>query len=415
MIRRSLLSGSGGSVTLAALRSLASSPHGGWDQGPVPIAHGYNNKTYLTWFNGGAGNIETAAWDNTTHTLSSIGVAFSAVPYDDHNAACLMMRNDGRMMVAWSPHNADNIYLRINDTAETVTWASESVINIASQIGASGGGGYTYISLIQLRGVSGNPIYCFFRDSLTGSTTGRIGYTVSTNGGVTWGAKVILFAGTTGNVPYFSIASDWSTRIDIFTTDTAPGNVGSGASVYHMYINGTTGTYHKTDGTAITSPPFGTSNLTLVESGASGAAWPFGASYDASGRPAAVVMRHLESPTNDNDIQVARWTGSSWSITNVTTAGGLAGGDRFASGADIRHDLADRIYCSRLVSSQWEVFEYTSNDNWATSFGTQLTFSSSNLNWEVRCPHEPIGLRAAWLNGTFVSSSNFSYRTDGWG
>ncbi len=418
--RRLLITGGSGSFTPPpgpSLRTLAADPHGGWDAPPDPKAHHYNGKTYLTWFDGGNGRIEAAAYDHATETMGPIGLVWSAVPYDDHNTGCLMRKADGTFLSAFSVHNADLIAVRLTTTPEDVTSSAwGSVVDVDAQIGASGGGGYTYLSAVQLRDVAGQPIYLFFRDR-TAANTGRIAYTVSTDGGSTWGAKTLLFTGATGNVPYFRVGTDWSTRIDVFTTDTAPGNVGSNASLYHFWIDGTTGDRYQTDGTLISAAlPLAAADVTLVESGASGACWAFGASRDSGGRPACVVMRHLESPVNDNDIQVARWTGAAWSVTDVTTAGGLANGDRFASGAAINHELSNTIYCSRLVGGAWEVFRYATADNWATWTETQLTSGSTALNWLVECPHEQAaGLAAVWPYGTFVDFDNYHYATRGWG
>ena len=389
--------------------TLTAAPHGGWTQIQDPKAYydANTDRTYLTWLNGSDGGVYIQAWDHGDAALvGSPFLIFDPGAPNNHNSPAVMVREDGRILVAESGHSTASMRLRISTNPGDVTAFGASV-NLDSQLG---GNRYTYPVLYQLRGVANDPIYLFYRElSSVISNTGRLAYSVSTDGGATWSAQTLLFTGANDRAPYWRIGSDWNTRIDIFTTDREPA---TSTGVWHFYLDGSDGSRHTSDGTAIAAAlPLTTSALTLVEDNTDGALWSWGVAYDPA--PATVLMQ--ENGSTNNRIKTARWRSGAWQVDQVlASVGGQLGINKYASGVGIDHSDPDTLYIARKIGTHWEMYRYVSANDGSTWTGTALTEGSEVDHVWADTPHfAGAGLSAIWLSGSYTDDSTYSFGISG--
>lgn len=390
----------------AAVRTVTSAPQGGWTQIQDPKAFHYNGATYAVWTNGSSGDIEIAKYDEAAHTTTThvLAAAFEPGGLDDgvdiHSSPSVIVRPDGHIVVAAAHHaETDGPYVYISTNAEDIT-AWGSAVRPDASIGAAQ---YTYMILYQL---ASGAIYLFYRDYISGTSTGRLAYSASTDGGSTWSARTVLYTGASGHVPYWRVVSDWDDRFDIFITDIEP----NASKLGHFYLIGSTGKRYTSAGVEITtSLPIGYSDVTQVHAAT---AWSWGGCIDSMGRPATVLMVDI---TGDNAIKVARWRSGAWQVNTVVSAvGGHLGINQYASGCGIHHTNPNIVYVAKKAT-HWEMWRYVSADDGATWTGTQLTSGSSSENVWADVVHHADRLEGIWAYGTYSDDLTYSFGIRGWG
>lgn len=400
--------GAGFHVDTLTVSTVASAPNGGWTQIPDPKVVVVGGTAFLGWVDGTSHDVEYAQWDIASEVLSTpVALGHLLVddgPPDNHNSGSILVRSsDSKLLAAYSGHADDRVRLRIStNPLDATAWGSEQVVNPAL-----GTCTYTYQTLVE----EGGTLYWFTRCHLTATNTGRLAYATSTDGGATWSSWTLLLTGASGKVPYWRIWSNGAGRIDIFTTDDSP----TSSSLYHFYIDTASGNRYQSDGTLIaTSLPIGVADMTLVKSNAAGAVWSWGNCWDGS-RPATVLMRYVSA--SDNEVMVARWTGSAWQVDAVATAGGVVTGNQYASGAAISKTDPNLVYMARKVSGVFEMYRYRSTDDGATWTGSQLTSGSAHDNiWPDSVTGGGRDMEAVWLYGDYTSDTSFDFgiRAVGW-
>lgn len=409
VIARRLLIAGGGAASFVApprILTLTSAPQGGWTQIQDPKAFYYNGATYFAYApdTGSTGDIVVGKYVHstgvtTTHVLAS---AYENPP-DNHSSPSVIVLPDGRLMVGAAHHaEVTSPSFWVSTNPEDITsWNSPMTPDAV--IGAAQ---YTYIVMYPM---ADGKVYVFYRDYISGTNTGRLGYT--TWDGVTlsnagWTGRKILYTGATGHVPYWRIISDPANDlIHVFVTDVEPDSSALG----HFYFDIGAVMVHASDGTPLTwngtSTLLDWSDITLVQ-GAT--CWSWGASVDALGRPAAVIMRDVGS---DNAIDVARWRSGAWQVDEVVASvGGQVTGNQYASGAAIHHANPNLVYYAKKDGSHWEMFKARSVDDGATWSETQLTTGSTGDNLWPEVPHNAgVGLSGLWPCGAYTSDTNYSF------
>jgi Neuraminidase (sialidase) len=384
--------------------SLTAAPHGGWTI-PMPGAYAYNGKTYFTWVNGTSGATEVAEYAHDAQTISAPFTLDDFGGPDNHNNASVMVRkSDKRLIAAYAQHDAVTAYLRISTNPEDAT-AWQAYVDLDAQLGSSD---YTYMTLVQLRGVANDPIYLFYRDF--SASTGRLAYSVSTDDGATWSARTLLYTGASGQVPYWEIMTDWDTRIDIVTTSETPGNSPT-SGLYHFYLSG--GNRYKTDGTIISAAlPLVAANITLIEANTDGEHIALATATNGTS-PASLFMVKLSS--SNNSVRHAIWNGSAWVVHEVCQTDGVVAGNQYASSGAIGWNDPYLVYTARKVGSKFEMFRYTSADGGVTWAGAQLTVSSSvDHMWAEPVVFAEAALEVIWLSGTYASDTNNNFGISGY-
>lgn len=386
-----------------------------------------------TWFNDpraiiydGVAHTAAVDWNGsilTNQVKPARGWQASDVQYqgegvDDHNNGAILQRADGKFLRLWAGHNDANYWAAASENANDArTWAAP--VDIASQLGMSGNYGYANAVILD----SGR-IYLFFRadNPSTLEFTWHYSYTDNADGLTGWQTATQL-AGS--GRPYHKFRKAASGDIiHITLNDGHPASVATN-SVYHYYIKDTAGTitYHQSDGTAITNPPFATSELTEVYdgSGAGGRAWVWDIVVDGDDRPViafATFPDYDGSTADDHRYYQARWNGSAWSASEVCAAGSTvyvtATSEPFYSGGVITDPQdKDVVYCSREVDGNGDIdistgvhqiYKYTTADSGATWTGSQLTESSD------KCfrPYIAEGGRIlTYVTGPYVSTTDY--------
>jgi hypothetical protein len=388
-----------------ALRTLSSAPQAGWTQIQDPKAIHYNGSTYVVFApdTGTSSDLVVGKYVHATQTFTSHVLASAyETPPDNHSSPSVFVRSSDHRIVVAAAHHAEvtSPSIWISTNPEDIS-AFGSAITPDASIGADQ---YTYMILYQM---ASGTIYLFFRDYISGTTTGRLSYSTSTDGGSTWSARTILYTGATGKVPYWRIIGDGDHTIHIFPTDDVP----TASPLGHFYLDTATGNRYKSDGTLISaSLPIGYSDITQVHAAT---AWSWGGCVDSLGRPATVMMVDVGS---DNAIKVGRFRSGAWQVnTVIASVGGQLTGNQYGSGCAIHHTNPDIVYLARKAT-KWEMWRYVSLDDGVTWTGTQLTSGSSVDNVWPEVVHNPgTGLEAIWEAGNYTLDTDYDFGIKGWG
>lgn len=406
--RRLILAGGGsfGDASGGPPVALTASPEGGWAI-PSPSAYEHNDRTYVGWVDS-TGHIKIGVFDSTSGASLMTPIVVRNSAADLHNNPSILVDSvSHRLVVAYCDHVDIRMRVRVSVTS------LDTDPLLADGFGGEWHGAdapiNTYAMLVQLRGISGAPIYLFTRDLPDTSlpTTTRFGYWVSTDLFATDPPYVRLFTAGTGLRSYWEIASDWDTRIDVFACQGTPG-VDATVPLRHFYIDGTNGHYNKSDGTQITaSLPFATTDMTLVDASAGGSISPNGsAAYDADG-PALV---YFVLSGGDNAVWTARWRSGAWQLNEVVASvGGVVTGNNYASGCAMDPFDSTRVWVGAKVGSHFELFRFRTGDDGATWSTRQLTDGSAIDYLFVEPVHFATGLRVTCLAGTYTSDVDYAF------
>lgn len=395
--------GASGFEVPRALRTLTSSPTGGWTQIQDPKATYYNGATYFAFApdTGTTGNLTIGKYVHATGvvTTTTLATAFENPP-DNHSSPSVIVRSSDRRIVVAASHHAEVTapYVYISTNPEDI-----SAFGAAIRPTSIGAAQYTYMVLYQM---ASGTIYLFYRDYISGTNTGRLAYSTSTDGGATWAARTVVYTGASGKVPYWRIMSDGS-LVHIFATDDVP----TASPTGHFYIDTSTGKRYTSAGVEIlTALPIGYSDITQVHAAT---CWSWGASIDALGRPACILM---VDTTGDNAIKVARWRSGAWQVdTVVASVGGQLTGNQYGSGCAIHHTNPNIVYVAKKAT-KWEMWRYISTNDGSSWTGTQLTSGSSVDNiWSEVVHDAGPGLEGIWLAGNYTSDTDYAFGTAGWG
>lgn len=408
------VAGSGTALIDAGTHTLTSNPKGGWTI-PDPAAW-YDadaERTFFVYVNADDGGHEIGQYDHATATVSTFRLADAGPDEgatDTHNNPSVLVRADGRLVVAYCSHLDTKVRVRVSSVAGDISaFATEQVLDPGY------GGVYTYAMLAQLSGVSGDPIYLFVRSIPNiSSQVGRLAYATSTDGGESWSSFSLLFSGSSSpaKVPYWTITSDWDTRLDVFTS-----SAGDSSDLFHFYVDGTTGKTYKSDGTEITATrPFAVGDMTQVYDGSgSSGAFALGAAWD--GTTAVLCYVRLISSGTDNDIWTARWRSGAWVRRQVVaTVGGHHAGNSYLPSANIATTDPDRVLVHKLDGSHYEAFLEVSSDDGVSWTETQLTNASTKDQMWVMPVYRTAGrLDWLWLSMDYTSDTNYDAGVIGYG
>ena len=171
-------------------------------------------------------------------------------PQDDHNAAALLIRPDGRYLAMYARHNHDNLsYWRISTKPHDAgDWGPEQTFDWTPDIEAAGAASHvTYSNLFYLS--AEKRTYDFSR-----AINDDPSMLVSTDQGDYWSyAGKLLTEKKLGYVNgYTKYASNGLDRIDFITTEHHPRDFNN--SIYHGYIQG--GKLYRSDGAAVDNDVF---------------------------------------------------------------------------------------------------------------------------------------------------------------
>jgi hypothetical protein len=346
-----------------------------WYNDPRAVYSASENATYVGYLTNG-GVVTIGKYDHDTGSFSTFALR-TLSPIDDHDNPAVMIRDDGRIMVAYTQHNSATVYTRVSTNAHDISaWGSEVLLPTSS-------GDYSYAHLYQF---SNGDIIVFYRFRISGVERDTR-YRVSTDGGATWGTEQRLFYVATER-PYFK-ACQVGDILHFCSTTSQPNEVPLGSNdLYHYYMDYNDGSpnFYESDGTLIgdeTALPLTPADVTLAfDATASGDnAWNWAIAADESGNVAIVYQLSDGNPQGTTVYPVvyryAYWNGTSWSNNDIVTTSGVIHADLseqyYTAGLTIDPDDLSKVYLCRSVDGNPQLFLYETADSGSTWTPTQLT------------------------------------------
>ncbi len=359
------------------------------------------------------GNVEVTAMDLETGR-TELFVLHKRLEADDHDAPALLVLPDGRVMAAYSRHNADRkiryrVTLRPGDVG---AWTTERFFKIKAS-----GYGATYSNLYRLE-AEGGRIYDFYRGEHFDPNV-----IASEDGGETWQGAGRLLGGP--GRPYLRYASNGIDEIHFVCTEGHPRDCDN--SLYHGYVKG--GMVHDSAGTVIGRLGEGArpESMTRVFAGdADNVAWPADLEL-FEGRPYSVYSVQKDGaglPRRrgglDHRYRYAWFDGSRWRDHEVARAGSrLYAGEDDYTGLICLHPADPRVvYFSTDVDPEtgepliskadgqrhYEIFKGVTPDGGRTWTITPVTSNSDQDQIRPNVPRPgPPGSALIWLRGRMTT------------
>jgi len=382
------------------------------------------------------GNVELAVLDLNTLQSERV-VLHEKLEDDDHNAAALYVRPDGRYLAVYGKHNTDRLMRwRVSTKpGDATAWQPEQTLDV--------GRGYTYQNLFALADEPGR-VYNFHR-----GVGFNPNYAISTDNGqtFTYGGRLLSWDTDKtnglggGGRPYLRYASNGEDAIHFIATEDHPRNYDN--SVYHGFIR--KGAIFRSDGERVAelsttrkgnaSP----TDLTRVyQGGPDNVAWTVDLELDDKGLPVALISVQVgdadvarDSKAGGEDLRYiyARFDGQRWHSHPLAYAGSRLYApevDYSGLGAIDPNDT-DVVYISTdadpttgepLISSadnqrHYEIFKGITTDHGETWQWTAITANSTVDNIRPSVPDWKDGTALLWLRGTFRTFRDYDTKLVG--
>lgn len=387
---------------------LTNAPEGGGSRWSVPQAIYANGTTFVAYVRGTDGREQILEYDHGTQT-ATVNALHGNFDRDDHsNPAIIRRDSDGRIVVFYSKHNFTPFNVRVTTNPEdTSSWQTQ--VNLDSQLG---GTRYTYPQVHQLLAETGDPFHLFYRDEPSPGTDSRWCHSTCAPASVTsgWAAQSILYR-VASRRSYMTSWSDGQDRIHFIVTDGGGTIVDSGfTALGHFYYDA--GSYFKSDGTPMSSPPFEFDDVTQIMGGSRNL-FPAHLYLDGSGHPVLAAFNE-----DEDDIWhywYMRWSGSAWVTTEVATGDTghaySSATSRSPYGCCLDDGDVDVMYAIIEQDNIPEVWRFETADGGATfDAGTAITEESTAAVQREPFPvrNRDSSLALVWQYGTFTSYVNYS-------
>jgi hypothetical protein len=276
------------------------------------------------------GDVDVVAYDLASGEIQHF-VLHDNLQADDHNAAALLVRPDGRYLAIYTKHNSEKLsYYRVSTNPHDASaWQPEEMFDWSTTPGSDFN--VTYSNLFHLP--AEGRTYNFAR-----ANNRSPNMMLSSNHGDSWsyGGKLLSSPVNVGYVNgYLKYASNGADRIDFIATEHHPRDFNN--SIYHGFIRG--GKLYQSDGTLVDDDIFDNaarnqSALTRVfaadpENGSHmyTRAWTIDLAVDSTGNPYAIFTTRADDiPVNtrgynDHRFWYARYDGGRWYVHQLAKAG----------------------------------------------------------------------------------------------
>lgn len=336
------------------------------------------------------------------YTTTQVGNTFE---YDDHNQAQILIRkSDNRLIAFFVEHSGAKIRWRIStNPLDSTSWGTINEYNPVN--------GYSYISPYQ--STDGN-IFLFFRATVS-SGYYKWYYVKSTDDGNTFGNLVEVI--DNGNTQNYCITVQEVNKLHFVSSNGHPNNNPTlNISMYHFYFDMISETFHKTDGTLITTP-FTVSNTTLVNlTTDADTSWNLDISIK-DGKP-RILYAFYPSGKNtslfEKELWFKEWNGVAW-VNNTKISHTMSGyiekdmsvQEKAYTGASRFHtSKPDIIIMPKHINGVLELHKVDISDI-NNIYIEQLTFNSIKDNWRPICLDFPKN-NLIWLrNDKYDMYNNF--------
>ncbi len=391
---------------------------GAWCWFGDPRAVYHDGKVFTGWVSRDGG-IWVATYDVASGEIrqNNIHPKFES---DDHDNPSFLVLPDGRLMVTWSGHGGDTIFLTVSRRPGDIS-EFEPVRRLklnskeANQHCYQGGlNTYTYPSLFYL--AEERTIYLAWR-----GLDFKPNLSWSEDWGKTWAPGRIYVSPKRTYLnqrPYMKIASNGRDTLHFAFTDGHPRKEPEN-SIYYAALR--RGEFRKADGTPfrkLQEVPFDVREADVVYDARKTKvkAWVWDVAADEEGRPAIVYVRF---PTDeDHRYHYARWDGEKWHDHEIARGGGwfpqTEPGKRerepnYSGGLVLDHEDPNTVYLSIPVNGVREIQKWTTTDLGATWRKTPVTAGSRRDN--VR----PFAIRNAPEDGPqvlWMTLNSYRHYTD---
>jgi hypothetical protein len=372
------------------------------------------------------GDVDVVSYDLNSGQIDQFTL-HAALQADDHNAAAILVRPDGRYLTMYTAHNSDKLsrYRISTNPHDATSWGPEQTFNWAATPGSDFN--VTYSNLFYL--ADEDRTY-----NLARANNRSPNMMISNNEGDSWtyGGKLFNTPVNVGYVNgYFKYASNGADRIDFIATEHHPRDFNN--SIYHGYIQG--GQMFRSDGSVIDGNIFDNAApnqaaLTTVfasdpENGSQTytRAWTTDLHVDGDGNPYAIFTTRADDvPVNTNGYNdhrffYARYDGSQWNVNELAKAGArLYGSEQDYTGliALDPHD-PDMLYMSTTIDPRdetnlgvHEIFKGETADGGATWSWTPITANSQVDNLRPIVPlWDDEHTALVWMRGTYTTQQNY--------
>jgi len=406
-----------------------------WYQDPRLMVDKTNNTLLISsigtadGFDGAAraGDVDVVAYqlDSGIATRSVLHNHFD--PQDDHNAAALLIRPDGRYLAVYAKHNHENLtYWRISTRSHDASeWMPEQTFDWSSAIEAAGAKSHvTYSNLFYLS--AEDRTYNFSR-----AINDDPSILISSNQGDQWAyAGKLLTEEKLGYVNgYTKYASNGVDRIDFITTEHHPRDYNN--SIYHGYIQG--GKLHRSDGTVVEENIFKSAGHPQTELTTAFAAnsmfdgttmthaWTIQLAIDATGRPYGLVSARANDQPEDSNFKdhrffYVRFDGKQWQANELAKAGACLWDDEqdYTGLATLDPTDPNVVYISSTVDPRndakldvHEIFRGQTGDMGHSWKWTAITSNSTIDNLRPLAVGWGDSTVLVWFRGTMSRSQHY--------
>ncbi|MDZ7725588.1 MAG: glycoside hydrolase family 88 protein [candidate division KSB1 bacterium] len=347
--------------------------NGAWCWFSDPRAVYHDGTVYTGWVTN-TGDITVGALNTKSMNLEQT-ILHKNLTADDHAHPSLLIRPDGRIVVFYSKHGGDKMYIRVSKKPHDISvWGPV----IHPEFDHSGNG-ICYTNPAQLSGEK-NRMYLFWRGIDWKPT-----FSLSDDGGRSWADDRKLIE-SEGARPYVKVVSDGDNSIHFAFTDGHPRQQPENSIYYMKYENGN---FYKADGSEIKSMddlPIQVKETDVVYDGkrTKVRAWIWDLALDDQGRPVIAYTRLPDE--NDHRYHYVRWNGNGWKDHELCIAGGwfpetpkhnTEREPHYSGGLVLDHDNPDMVYLSRDVSGTFEIEKWQTPDKGTTWIATPITRNSN--------------------------------------
>jgi hypothetical protein len=386
---------------------LAASGAWNWIEDPRAVhVKGGRDRIYAGWVTRN-GDLQIGAYDRMTTKIEAVTLA----PHweiDDHDSPSLLVLPDKRLMAFYARHNLIGVFVRTSLHPEDISaWGPEIAITRTPRT--------TYSQPVYL--ADEKKIYVFWR-----GVNWKPTFSTSTDGEHwTPERELVEQKGREANTirPYFKIASDGRSKIDIAFTDGHPRDEPTNSIYYLRYEHGA---FFKADGARVGGmgdlpiDPM-SSDIVYFAKPSWVRAWIWDLAIARDGTPVIAYARYPSE--TDHRYRYARWRNGHWLDVELVAAGrwfpqtppGTQEREpHYSGGIALDHDDPSIVYLSRQVDGQFEIERWATPDggtSWAT---TPITAQSSEPNVRPVVARGDDGETVLWMRGPYVHWTNFGTR-----
>ncbi len=377
-----------------------------WFQDPRALSfEGTTNKTYSGWITS-KGKVQAASFDHKTGEIISNTISpDNFMQVDDHNNPTFLMREDGRLLVAYSGHFYGPMRVIVSTNPEDVSSFGPE---------ANFGNNVTYANPYQI----GDSTVMFYRDGNTWHPT----INVSMDGGLTWGTpKELITRNGNQQRPYVKYTQDKSGGIHMIFTTGHPRQEANN-KVYYTYFKDNK--FYRADGTLLKN--FATQGPLNIDAGevetiydaSKGKGWTWDIALDKDENP-VVLYAAFPDDLNHHYYYGIHKDGK-WTTNHIvnsgrwfpqTPEGGNEPEPNYSGGMTLDPNDPSVVYLSKQVNGIFEIFKYTTDDDGATWETEALTANTPegiiNVRPIVPRGHKPGSFDVMWLRGTYVTYANY--------